>query len=540
MNPKNENTKPEAGAGKSGSGFVSIATDIVTVFLTATLLSLPLENGSYWPVGFIALVPLLLRIWTRTYRTIFTLTFFSFALYIYFSLQWVGVYSTIYRTLLALMNGSTYACVFMLAFYIKRKYNHHFFATVLTSLIVILDFKQTVGFLAFPWPILSHSQYANLPLIQIASVTGCWGVTFLIINFNEALSYLIAGKFRVKILPVAVLPLVLIGVVGLYGAFALARSLPEPEINATVVQWVEPTNVEWTQSFNQRAIDGYSQITMEELTPDPIHERLVDESQLKRLVVWPETSVPDAVRNQYTMNRIRSLANTYDATFLVGCITYDPAEGTPLDPENPFEPREEYGNYNSIVAFESDNSVIPIYSKVHLVPFGEVIPMKEIVIGWFPEYRWGGLDISPGTGFHVVDTEAGKIGAVICFESFFPQYPRRLVRNGAEILVLVSNTSWFGQTNASYHHARFDTFRAVENGIWFCRAATTGISSVIDPQGRTVDSTRMFEGDALTVPISRRQGTTFYTRHGDWVPAWCGVWVVMLMLGLFVLKENRE
>ena len=530
-----ENTTPP----DSQSLLVSIGTDIVAVLLTATLLSLPIEDGIFWPLAFVALLPLLLRIWTRSYWTIFTLTFFSFFLYLYFSLQWVESYARVWRIMLALMNASTYGIVFLIAFYVLRKYRHHFFATVLASLIVLLDFKQTIGFLGFPWPILSHSQYANLPLIQISAITGCWGVTFLIIQVNEALAHLIAGKFRTNIISVAVMPVILIGAFGLYGAIALAGSLPESTIEATVVQWERPTNVEWSSQFSQQSIDGYSEITIDKLTPDPARERLVDESQMQRLVIWPESAIPDAITNQYTMNRIRGLASAYDATFLVGCLTFDPGEGVPLDLENAWQPRDNYEIYNSFVDFEPDSSVTPMYSKVHLVPFGEVIPMKKIITGWFPEYPWGSSDLSPGTGFHVQDTEVGKIGAVICYESFFPQFPRMQVKDGAEILVLGSNTSWFGMTNASTHHARFDTYRAVENHIWFCRAATTGISSIIDPNGRTVASTGVFEADTVTVPISRRTTTTFYTRHGDWLPALCGLWVLMLVVGVFVVREGE-
>lgn len=522
-----------------GSKLISIGTDLVTIFLTASLLALPIEDGNFWPVAFIAFVPLLLRVWTRSYWSIFILTYFSFFLYFYFCLQWVEVYARVWRILISFMNALTYAAVFVLAFYILRKYRHHFFATVLACLIVLLDFKQTIGFMGFPWPIICHSQYANLPLIQISAITGCWGVTFLIVLVNEALAHLIAGKFRTNILAIAILPVILIGIFGLYGAISLAGSLPEPDIQATVVQWERATNVEWTVDYNRLAIDGYTEITIDELTPDPAREHLVDESEMKRLVIWPETAIPDAVINQYTMNRIRTLASSYNATFVVGCTTFDPAESEPIDMENAWQQRDQYDVYNSLVAFEPDNTVIPMYSKVHLVPFGEVIPMKSLVTDWFPEYPWGSSDISPGTGFHVVDTQVGKIGSVICFESFFPQFARIPVKNGAEILVLGSNTSWFGMTNASSHHARFDTFRAVENRIWFCRAATTGISSFIDPQGHTVASTDMFVGDAITVPISRRTTTTFYTRYGDWLPALCGLWVLVLLMGVFVVREGE-
>ena len=284
---------------------ISIATDIITVLLTAALLSLSMENGIFWPVAFVALIPLLLRIWTRSYWSIFTLTFASFALYLYFVLQWIDSYAELWRYLLSLMNASTYGMAFVLAFFIKRKYKHHFFATVLAALIVLVDFKQTIGFLGFPWPILCHSQYANLPLIQISAITGCWGVTFLLVNVNEALAHLIAGKFHTKIIHIAIIPVVLIGIFGLYGAIAISKQLPEPEVSVTVIQWDEATNQQWDRSFTDRSITGYTEITTAALSPDPLTDVPGNNSELKKLVIWPESSIPDAVRSQWTMSEIK-------------------------------------------------------------------------------------------------------------------------------------------------------------------------------------------------------------------------------------------
>jgi apolipoprotein N-acyltransferase len=205
-----------------------------------------------------------------------------------------------------------------------------------------------------------------------------------------------------------------------------------------------------------------------------------------------------------------------------------------------FHPRETTGECNSLVAFYPDGTVTPVHSKVRVVPFGEVIPMKKLITGWFPDYYWGAEDISPGTGFHAVDTPAGKVGAAVCYESFFPQLTKRVIDKGAEILVLVSNTSWYDETRASYQHATFDVYRAVESGIWFCRAATTGISSVIDPKGNILFETKMFKSDAVTVGIGKRVGLTLYSRWGDWVPALCGIYILMLLLGVFLVREEES
>lgn len=525
---------------------ISITADILTVFLTAALLSLPIEDGQFWIAAFVALVPLLLRIYSRSYLSIFFISFSSFFLYLFYVLQWIDVYGFHWRIFLVFMNALSYGALFVAAFWMLRKFNHHLYALLLPSLFVLLEFKQSIGFLGFPWPLLCHSQWSNLALIQIASLGGCWLVTFVIVHVNEALAHLIAGGFKPRVLPAAVLPILLVGISGLWGAVTLSRQLPQASVQVMIVQGSQATNLEWTPVFNRRAIEEYTELTTAEFMKE---EGIVsiDKSYAEGeesvtsteswLVIWPETAIPDAMYNPVTRKQISKLASQFNATFLVGCLTLQPADGKPLDSTKPDKYSSEYREYNSFVVFEPDGSIIPAYSKIHLVPFGEVIPLKDYIVNWFPRYPWGSNDIYPGTGFHATRTKAGVVGGVICYESFFPQYVRKNVLSGAQILVLGSNTSWFQRTRATYQHARFDVFRAVENGIWFCRAATTGVSSAIDPHGRVLVETRMFEPDAVTVPIGLRKGLTIYTRFGDWVPACCALFTALTLLGAFLVKE---
>ncbi len=524
---------------RSSSPVVGIAIDIVVVLLSATLLVLPIEDPRFWPTAFIALVPILLRMWIRSYWAIFLTGFVTFYLYLFYSLQWIDVYGLHWRLALAFVNSVSYATVFVIAFWIMRRYRSHFFATVLPTLILLLEYKQSIGFLGFPWPILCHTQSGNLPLIQVAAITGCWGVTWLVVHVNEALAHLIAGGFKPRVLTVGIAPITLIALVGLYGAVRIAQGVTDPHIPVTIVQWDRATNVRWTREFNRSSIDAYTELTIDELAAPTMAESTESEASA-RLVIWPETAVPNAITDQLTMNRIRQLANTYDATFIVGCIAWEAPDAQPIDIRNHWRVRDEYLNYNSMVDFEPDGSVTPFYAKIHLVPFGEVIPLKELITDWFPDYPWGAQDVSPGNGFRVVSTRAGEIGAVVCYESVFPQIARNVVNNGAEILVLGSNTSWFGRTKASFQHARFDIFRAVENGIWFCRAATTGVSSVIDPLGHVVAETRLFEADAFTVLVGLRTGKTLYTRWGDWLPLLCGIYFMLLMFGAVLIREEED
>jgi apolipoprotein N-acyltransferase len=527
--------------GRSGdvSKLVVYATDVIIVLLSATLLSIPAESGNLWAFSFIALVPLLLRMRDRSYWAIFLMAFFTFFLYFLLALEWIDSYGIHWRFTMVFMKAFLYSPAFVISFWLKRKYNSHFYATILPALITLIEYKQTLGFFAFPWMLLCHTQHANLPLIQICSITGSFGISFLIIYINSSMGEIITGRHKPEIFKLAIGPALLVIFAGLYGAVTLSHPVPEGDIDVILAQGSESTQRQWSGDYTQRALNNYRRVTADEIGAEIYGGDSGAEPDAERLIIWPETSIPDAFTRRDIRLQIVDLARRLNSTIITGCMTYFPGESEVFSEDSVSSDEVDYDKYNSLVAFEPDGTIVPMYSKVHLVAFGEVIPLKDLITDWFPEYPWGDTDISPGTGWYVTDTSIGKIGSVICYESIFPQLTRIPVKDGAEILVGASNTSWFLRTRASYQHGYMDVFRAIENRIWFCRAATTGVSSVIDPQGRVIVNSDLFVEEALTAKVGLRNGMTFYTRYGDWPVVLCGAYIMIIMLGVFLVREGE-
>jgi apolipoprotein N-acyltransferase len=241
------------------------------------------------------------------------------------------------------------------------------------------------------------------------------------------------------------------------------------------------------------------------------------------LTVWPEDSVDvDPTRVPQFGSPVTDSIRSVGRPALVGAITGSFG-----------------GNqYNEGLLYDGNGRVVDRYAKVHLVPFGEFVPWRS-VLGWIPAIRQVPRDLTPGSSLHTIacpagDPSCGRIGGlsfadVICYENTFPSLDRRLVADGAQVLVVSTNNASYGRTAASRQHLIMSRLRAVENGRWVVHAAISGISAFVDPQGRVHQPTGLFElaTDRMTVQASTAR--TLYTRYGDWFPWACGVTVLVLL-----------
>jgi len=182
---------------------------------------------------------------------------------------------------------------------------------------------------------------------------------------------------------------------------------------------------------------------------------------------------------------------------------------------------------NSAYLVSGDGVVLDRYDKIHLVPFGEYIPLKDI-LSFLDKLVIGIGDFVPGAGPRVLDAPGGRLGLVICFEVIFPDLVRQFVDQGADYMVTITNDAWFGQSGAPYQHFAMVVFRAVENRVSFARAANTGISGFIDAEGHILRTTELFVEGALSGEIRTGGPRTFYTAYGDLFAYFC------VILTLFV------
>jgi apolipoprotein N-acyltransferase len=193
-------------------------------------------------------------------------------------------------------------------------------------------------------------------------------------------------------------------------------------------------------------------------------------------------------------------------------------------------------HYNSAYFLSPSGGLAGKYDKIHLVPFGEYVPLSDLL--FFVESLGEGIgNFKGGKEIFNFSMPQGKFGVVICFEIIFPDLCRRFVKEGAEFLVTITNDAWFGKTSAPYQHFSIAVFRAIENHVFIARAANTGITGFIDPLGKILKQGGIFTEEAMSGTIRLMKKKTFYTLHGD-VFAWLCSGLSVLLLGYAFLRKR--
>jgi apolipoprotein N-acyltransferase len=246
--------------------------------------------------------------------------------------------------------------------------------------------------------------------------------------------------------------------------------------------------------------------------------------------VWPESSVPDYYDDGPPAAReLQALARESQAALLFGN-----------------DDREIDGR--SLRVFVGAKLLSPAgelayrYHKIRLVPFGEYVPMQPLL-------TLGGrvaaklvqqvADFTPGQSLSLAPVDGHLAGAFICYEAIFPELVRGFADGGADLLVNITNDAWYGRTSAPHQHLAMAAFRAVENGKYLVRAANTGVTAVIDPRGRIVDQTPLFERTVLVRDVPWVPGRTFYARHGD-VFAWTCLGLAAALAATALSRRRRR
>jgi apolipoprotein N-acyltransferase len=362
-----------------------------------------------------------------------------------------------------------------------------------------LELARTYVFTGFPWSLLGYSQYTALPVIQIADIAGVYGVSFVIVLANAAIAAFINDRKRI-------IPLVsafaAISIVLVYGVARLRAPGGADRIRVSVVQGNIEQDRKWDPAYQAEVLATYERITKDALTSKP------------DLVIWPETATPFYF-NGSGPNMVMSL----------DLISFVRKSGTPLlfgTPTYEVLPGRVVRLRNSAFLIYGNGTVLPPYHKIHLVPFGEYVPLKGLL--FFVEKMVQAIgDFQPGWEHSVmtVPVVRGKtvkdvrLSTVICYEIIFPDLVRQFVKNGAQVMTTVTNDAWFGRTAAPYQHFSMAVFRAVENRVPVARAANTGVSGFIDAQGRILGATMIFREAQDTKELVAGGIRTFYTEWGD-------------------------
>ena len=379
-----------------------------------------------------------------------------------------------------------------------------------------LEFAKSHLFTGFPWENLAYSQHSFLPIIQIADLTGFYGITFLVVLINVVIAELILRKGAKSALVQAGIAVALMGLICGYGIFRISTiqeiSRSSAAKDVSLVQGNIDQSIKWRPEFQDASLQLYRELTLKETS-----------GKNPGLIVWPETATPFYFQDIDDRQRqILALAQATRSYLLLGSPSYKPERG----PE---------ASMNSAFLVSPEGKIIGQYDKVHLVPFGEYVPLRR-VLPFMSKLVAGVGDFCTGEGFKPLEAGEKKFGVLICYEAIFPEISRAYARAGIDFLVNITNDAWFGRTSAPYQHLSMTAFRAVETRRYIVRAANTGISAIIAPTGAVESTTGLFQQGGLSGTIRPLTTQTIYTRIGDVFAYAC-----FALLGvLFILSLRRK
>ena len=364
----------------------------------------------------------------------------------------------------------------------------------LPALWAVLEWGRQFGILGTTWGDLAFTQHHALLLLQVTKVTGPWGLSFLIVLVNIALAELCRARGRIppqnRAHTTAALALLVLAAA--CGARALRHEHLQPAFVAAALQGNINQNVQDTPAYEQRVLDTFA-----------AQSRLAA-AKGATLTVWPETAVPGYLRLDPRFGLpIAQSAVLNRQTALVGARDYLPAQKK---------------DTNTLFLVTPQGAISGEYSKRHLVPFGEYVPLRatfpvleKLHLSIYDMAQGGAhqrlLDAGPGIG---------KLGAAICYDSTYSGLLRAQVSRGANLLVVTTDDTWFGRTAAANQHAAMASLDAAATDRYLVRCAATGISQILDPTGRVLASSQLFVPTVVAAPVQSRHTRTFYVAHGDW------------------------
>ncbi len=433
------------------------------------------------------------------------------------TLFWIAA-STLTGAILAItINALHYAIVFWIYALLKKR-SEKLAIFSLPFIWTAMEYLRLFSDIRFNWMTLAYTQTYYRPFIQIIEISGYLGLSFLLI----VITTLIYAAFRWKKSWLWISPATtaaILAVLFIYGQIRIdtIENASYPLIKAGLVQPNVDPYEKWEPQFQKEAFDMLMDASREMLPLKP------------QIIVWPETATPFYLRSRVESRH--AINNFVDSTGIY-LLT-----GTPDYAFNAQD--DDYRTYNAAFFFRPGDPVFDYYYKLALVPAAESMPFKN-VFPFLRKLNVGGGDFFHGNKFTVFkidlparsgrfdngafrpDQPAGMqhvktgLAAVICFDSVFPHVVRGFVKNGADLLTIITNDGWFGLTSGPYQHARYAVFRAIENRVSIIRNANTGISCFIDPTGKVLQKAGLnIRKDMVAyLPVDKKH--SFYTKHGEW------------------------
>jgi apolipoprotein N-acyltransferase len=523
-------------------------TDVVrshgAAMLSGVLLVLAFPRIEWYLLAWVALVPLLSLLYDRGPFSAFKagilcgfVYFFGTTYWIYHSIHAYGsaplVVSLLVVGILALYL-SLYTGLFSLLCGVTLRKTDLPAVLIAPVFWVALEFVRSYAMTGFPWSSLGYSQYRFLPLIQVADITGIYGISFLIVAVNGALADLFLVRRRKTARPLASLLPTILGFTGLavilafslgYGLHRLDQVRPGASITVGVIQGNIEQDKKWDPLYQSQVLSVYKDLSLSQLSHQP------------QLLIWPETSVPFIFGGDRALTDAMVVFQRTLGTYLLfGSILTRQHEapsrtgwtgnGKSAAPSGPMVTTV---HTNSAVLLDRDGKISYTYDKIHLVPFGEYVPLRSFLF-FVDKLAFGVGDYAPGTRYTKAVTPFGSFCTVICYEIIFPGLVRKFYTQGGDFIVTITNDAWFGETSGPYQHFSMAVFRAVENRKPVIRAANSGISGFIDSNGWIASATELFKRTGVVGQVKTDRTLTAYTKYGDIFSYLCIVTSVVLLL----------
>ncbi len=508
---------------------------------------------------FFALVPYLYVIGQRkSLADINRATYLTFFVFSVITLYWVGSWQKEADPFLMIAGGVLLffnPLVFMIPstlLYLARNVFNKKVALFLFPLFwVTYEYLYMPTDLHFPWLVLGNGLAKFTVFIQIADVIGAVGLSIIVVYINIFIykAFLEFRREKKEFVFNALIGFMIFFLVLGYGFFRMSEfKISNKKIRVGLIQ---PNINPW---------EKWSGGSLEDLTKNYLSLSKSAAQEGAHLIIWPETAYPVYLLSggyQSTVDTIYNFLKTNDSYLLTGMPDirlYSKEDKKPYDVKYNRQGDYYYAMYNAILMLSPDTRKLQRYGKMKLVPFGEGVPFSNRIPLLSDLIKWGvglsgwniGIDtvnfkmpLRPIEDFKVdAKTDSVKIDGLICFESIFPIHVADFVQRGAQMIAVVTNDSWYGNSSGPYQHEDISILRAVENRRSVVRAANGGISCIIDPLGRIVSHTKMFTRTELTGDVALETQKTFFTEHSLLIPVLSSLFSLWVF-GIFILKKLK-
>jgi len=496
--------------------------------ISGLLLVLSFPPIDLYPLAWFALVPFLLSIHRLSSKEAFKAGFFLGLVYFFGTTYWIyhsmheyggmGLVLSVVIVLALAAYLALYPAGFACLFSAKIKRSRMPAVLLAPAMWVSLEYLRSYFLTGFPWSSLGYSQWKFLSFIQVADITGVYGLSFLIVAVNAAVADYFILKSRVREMPlfptsytVMGLMVFLLGIIFVfsYGFFRLNEKVPGVPLKASLVQGNIDQGKKWDARYRKEVFAIYQKLTSGALVDSP------------ELIVWPESSLPWALdERDPNVDALREFEAASGTPFIIGAIR---------------EKVKDTGIYANSAALIEAGNMPYVYDKIHLVPFGEYVPMKRVL--FFVNKLSDAIgQYEPGSEYRRGVIRQGEFATLICYEIVFPGLVRKFFRDGGDFMVTITNDAWFGGTSGPYQHWSMAALRAVENRKPVIRAANSGISGFFSSKGEVIKQTKLFERKTLTAEITTDPRTTFYSRFGDLLAYIC---ILITLFSMIFSKDKK-